>query len=336
MKTGVILLNTGSPRQAESACIQEFLQAFLSDPKVIRLPGFLRRMLIKRVVPRRAQELQPVYQSIAIRGQSPLYHYSARLCQELNQSFAAQKMQLQFNYAFLYSRPSLSEAAQQALQKGCQRLLVVALYPQSSGTTTGAARAQTKKLQQELEAQYADRPDDMPQLRFLSGYCQETAYLEAISDSLHSAVPDLPERKVFFSYHSLPRAYLRDMQEKSYILQCISTSDAVATLLGLEDYQTVYQSKFGPMRWHGPFLKDALREHAASGSGKKAAVICPGFALDCLETLHEVDIQIRLELKEEGADVDFVYVPCLNAGALQRKMLLQLVKMNLNTCRNLY
>jgi ferrochelatase len=208
------------------------------------------------------------------------------------------------DFAMRYGAPDIAGTLQSMLDRGVTKLLVLPLYPQYSGATTGST----------FDALAADftRRRWLPQLRFVSQYHDHPAYIAAVANSIrdHRARHGSAD-KLLFSYHGEPRRYLD--QGDPYHCQCHKTTRLVAAHLGLKesDYMTTFQSRFGKAEWLQPYTEAILK--ALPGQGVKSVqVVCPGFAADCLETLEEIDEENRDYFLAAGGD-RFDYIPCLNS-----------------------
>lgn len=314
MPKALLLINTGSPLQAETWYIKSFLANFFSDPHVFRSSAILRLMLKKVVLPKRAPKLQPRYAAIFQNGKSPQDLYSRQLCAQLSNTG------LYCTYAFLYAPPMVLGALDKCQRLKIDELYVLPLYPQSSITTTHSARDQVEEALQKLH--YS------PKLHFMDCYGSEPEFISAVAESIKAGFKGLsPERKkvVYCSYHSLPVSYLKDKEDASYIEQCSDTTALISRELGGIECRCVFQSAFGPAAWKGPFLKDMLVKHDFHQAD--AVVVCPGFAMDCLETLHEIEVEVRKEVSlKTGAAVDFRYIPCLNGSRAHAELIARLFK----------
>ncbi|MBO8415423.1 MAG: ferrochelatase [Proteobacteria bacterium] len=313
MPKALLLINTGSPLQADTWYIKSFLANFFADPHVFRSSALLRLLLKKVVLPKRAPRLQPKYQAIFQNGKAPQDLYSRQLCTQLSTAG------LYCTYAFLYAPPLVLGALDKCRRLNIDELYVLPLYPQSSITTTHSALDQVNEALEKLSWH--------PDVHVMPGYAEHPAYISALAGSIKDGLEDLSpgrEKVIYCSYHSLPMSYLKDAADAAYIEQCHETTALLSRALGGLDCRCAFQSAFGPAAWQGPFLQDLLLSHDYNRSA--AVVICPGFAMDCLETLHEVEIKIRQELRHKNPAADFKYIPCLNASRAQAALIAALLK----------
>lgn len=307
MPQAVILINTGSPLQADVWYIKSFLTSFMADKQVFRLPSPLHWAFRKIVPALHARKLQPAYAAIFRHGQSPQQHYM----QELERTEPAD---CELHAAFLYAPPKLKGVLETLQRRGIEDITLLPLYPQYSGTTTGSACNKIYACLQTLGYK--------PRLKLVKEYWQEPLYIAGLAQCINKLQEIWGENfksgTLYCSYHSLPASYLKDPAELGYIEACRQTTELLHMQCPELKMRTVFQSVFGPQRWQGPFLRDALLHHDYAAG--PAAVICPGFALDCLETAYEIDLDLRAQV-QAGRSESFTYLPCLNAGSAQRRLI---------------
>ena len=305
-RTGVLLVNLGTPSDPSPASVRKYLAEFLSDPRVIEMPRALWWLIlhgfILRVRPRRSAH---AYQKIWTPDGSPLLIESRKLtgavALRLSERFGDA---VSVDLAMTYGDPSIANVLERFRAANVQRLLVLPLYPQYSSTTTGSIF--------DLVTRQLGRWRWMPELRFVNEYWQDEAYLAAIAGSIADRWREHGRKHLLFSFHSLPRRYL--LAGDPYHCFCHATARDVASRLGLapDDWSIGFQSRFGREEWLKPYVDLLLQEYAARGP-KRVTVICPGFATDCLETLEEINMQNREAFLARGGEA-FDYVPCLNSS----------------------
>jgi ferrochelatase len=208
------------------------------------------------------------------------------------------------DFAMRYGNPDIAGVLQTMIDRGVHKLLVLPLYPQYSGATTGST----------FDALAADftRRRWLPELRFVAQYHDHPAYIRALADSIRSfRVEHGGSDRLLFSYHGEPQRYLE--QGDPYHCQCHKTTRLVAEQLGLQEseYLTTFQSRFGKAQWLQPYTDATLKELPSRGV-KSVQVVCPGFAADCLETLEEIGVENRDYFVEAGGE-HYSYIPCLNS-----------------------
>ena len=314
----LILVNTGSPAAPRSGAVRRFLARFLSDPRVVELPRALWLPLLYGVVlplraPRSAQRYRLVWQSEG----SPLLVNCAQLRAALEQALAASRPGLRVALAYLYSAPQLERVLEVMRGADVQRLIVLPLYPQGSGTTTGAVYDQV--------AHALRRWRTLPELRHIAAYACEPDYIGALADSVrehwgahgHSG-------HLLMSFHGIPQRYAE--RGDHYPEQCRQSAERLAGALGLspQQWSMSFQSRFGAARWLTPATSEVLHQ-LPRREVRAVTLICPGFAADCLETLEEIALVGRATFLKAGGE-RFDYVPALNTRAGHVSMLARLVE----------
>jgi ferrochelatase len=306
VKTGVLLVNLGTPDAPTPGALRRYLAEFLSDPRIVEAPRWLWWLVlhgfILRTRPRRSAK---AYQSIWTTQGSPLLVNSSNLLREVAAA-------LQKNYGeslvcalgMRYGNPSIARALQNMQAVGIDRLLVLPLYPQYSATTTGST---LDALSAELQ-----RWRRVPALQFIDGYHDFKPYIDAMAAQLRRYFVRCGRpQKLLLSFHGIPAEYAA--KGDPYPEQCRYTAQLLAQTLQLADseWQLVFQSRFGPRQWLQPYADITLQTLPRQGV-KHVAVFCPGFAADCLETLEEMAILNR-ELFLAAGGESFDYIPALNA-----------------------
>jgi ferrochelatase len=305
-RVGVLLINLGTPDAPERKAVRRYLRQFLWDPRVVEIPRpawwLILHGIILRVRPGRSAAN---YRKIWTERGSPLLFHTRDQARALQQVLGERHGDaVLVDFAMRYGAPDIAGALQAMLERGARKLVVLPLYPQYSGATTGST----------FDALAADfsRRRWLPELRFVSQYHDHPAYIEAVADSIrahrarHGAADTL-----LFSYHGEPQRYLD--QGDPYHCQCHKTTRLVAQRLGLPEsaYLTTFQSRFGKAQWLQPYTDATLR--ALPGQGVKSVqVVCPGFAADCLETLEEINLENRAVYLAAGGE-SFDYISCLTS-----------------------
>lgn len=291
---GVLLINLGTPTAATPKAVRSYLREFLTDPWVITLPTPLRWLLLNTLIlPIRPYKTAKLYQKIWQPEGSPLLVYSQRLARKLQQQLPDMSIAL----AMRYGEPSISQAL--TTLQGMERIIVLPLYPQYSlATTATALNAITLAIQT-----WPKKPIIDP----IYDYAEHPAYLEAIAQTLLCYQP-LPY--LLFSFHGLPRYYLA--KKDPYPSRCQRTATLLAERLQISPQQWSYafQSRLGCRRWLAPYTQTVL-ERLPQQNIVDIAVICPGFAVDCLETLEEIAIRGQAQFQKAGG-LTFRYIPALN------------------------
>lgn len=321
--TGLLLVNLGTPEAPTPRAVRRYLKEFLSDPRVIEFPRWLWLPILYAVIltvrPARAAK---AYSKVWTEDGSPLLTISQRQSQGLQRALhgTGGGARVKVALGMCYGEPSVRTALRQLHAEQVRRLLVLPLYPQYSGSTTGAV---FDAVSAELKTWRW-----VPALRFVNGYHDEPGYITALADAVRSHWRDhQPAERLLFSFHGLPQRYL--LAGDPYHCQCHKSARRVAQELGLADqsWSVAFQSRFGREQWLQPYT-DATLKHLPNEGVRSVDVICPGFAADCLETLEEIDQENRRLFLDAGGQV-FHYIPCLNDDPSHITMLAGLTQAHL-------
>jgi ferrochelatase len=305
-RLGVLLVNLGTPDAPTVPAVRRYLAEFLSDPRVVEAPRALWWLALHGVILRtRPRQSARAYAAIWTPQGSPLLVHSRALAQALQRRLAVRfGDRVLVALAMSYGLPSIDGTLEHLRRQNVRRLLVLPLYPQFSGTTTGSIFAR-------VTAELA-RWRWMPELRFMNEYHDDEAYIAAVADSIAAQWQSHGRKHLLFSFHSIPRRYF--LAGDPYHCQCQATARRVAARLDLAawEWSVGFQSRFGREPWLEPGVDQLLDKYAHAGP-RQVTIVCPGFAVDCLETLEEVDMRYRAAFLARGGEA-FDYVPCLNAG----------------------
>jgi ferrochelatase len=311
-RTGVLLMNLGTPDEPTAPSVRRYLRQFLTDPRVIEIPRLPWRLLLEMVIlPLRAKRSAAKYQSIWTKQGSPLKIYTEIQAKLLKGRLGALGHPLLVEVAMRYGNPSIASALDKLKAAGATRILVLPLYPQYSATTVATGQDEVSRWARSIRW--------VPELRFVNHYHDHPAYIAALAQHMRSHVA--PERRedsrqgylaryTVFSFHGLPRRTLA--LGDPYHCECLKTGRLLAEALNLKpgEYQVTFQSRFGRAEWLQPYTEPTLIGLAKKGIGE-VDVFCPGFPCDCLETLEEINIEARQAFLAAGGR-DFHYVPALN------------------------
>ena len=303
-RVGVLLANLGSPDAPTPAAVRRYLREFLGDRRVVdapRLPWWLLLNLV--ILPRRSPRSAELYRRIWTSEGSPLVVFTRRLAAalqpELERRLDAAPM---VDWGMRYGQPGLAAAFGRLRDAGCNRILFLPLFPQRSGTTTGAC---LDSLERALAG-----TSPPPELRRVEDYHDHPSYIRALAASVCQLWSGgEPPGHLLISFHGLPQRYVDAGDD--YPERCQATARLLAAELGLapEAWSLTYQSRFGREAWLEPATDRTLLKLARSG--REVDVICPGFAADCLETLEEIAITGRESYQANGGR-RFRHVPALN------------------------
>lgn len=314
----VLLVNLGTPEAPTPAAVRRYLAEFLSDPRVIELPRLLWLPLLHGVIlPLRSRRSAHAYSSVWTAEGSPLMVHSRALANGLQHALSADGRPLRVEMAMRYGQPSISAALRRLKDGGMRRLLVLPLYPQFSATTTASV---FDAVVDELK-----RWRWQPELRFVTDYHREPAWLDAIADSIrrHWAEHGRGDR-LLFSFHGIPKRYFS--AGDPYHCLCRFSAREVAERLGLGagEWQLSFQSRVGREEWLRPYTDETVKALGAQGV-RRLDVVCPGFAVDCLETLEEIAVENSDLFRAAGGEA-LRYVPALNAEDAHVQALLPVLR----------
>jgi len=315
---GILLVNLGSPDDPSPRAVRRYLAEFLSDPRVIETPAYLWQPLLHGIILRiRPRKTALKYREIWTENGSPFLVTSRRQAAAITHKLSNTiKGPVYLELAMRYGNPSVSAALEGLRRRNMRRLLVLPLYPQYSATTTASS---FDAVMQELGTWRW-----LPELRFVNHYHDDPGYIDALATSIiRHREQQHGTGKLLFSFHGLPKRYF--LLGDPYFCECHKTARLVAGKTGLaeSDWTVSFQSRFGPAEWLQPYTDDILREWAAGGV-KNVAVICPGFAADCLETLEEINIRSRKVFLSAGGG-RFSYIPALNDELAHINLLTDLI-----------
>lgn len=318
---GVLLINLGTPDEPTAGAIRRYLLEFLSDPRVIEIPPLIWQPLLRTVVlARRPSKLVPRYESIWLKEGSPLLVGSQAQVDGMQQRFDALGVAAKVVLGMRYGNPSIRSAMDTLQQDGCERILVLPLYPQYAASTTATAIDKV--------TQYTSRRRNQPELRFVKRYHDNPGYIRALAHSARQfwAEHGLPDY-LLLSFHSLPRRTVE--LGDPYYRDCMETAALLRKQLGAQGelVQVSFQSRFGAQKWLEPFTEPTLRQWGREGVGR-VDVMCPGFLADCLETLEEIEVEGRDAFLAAGGKV-LNYIPCLNGDEEWVDALTQIALRNL-------
>ncbi|HHE9393176.1 TPA: ferrochelatase [Haemophilus influenzae] len=313
-KIGVLLANLGTPDSPTPKSISRYLWQFLTDPRVVDLPRCKWYPLLKAIIlPLRSKRIAKNYQAIWTEQGSPLLAISRQQKDALQAYLDNQNIDTQVEIAMTYGNPSMQSAVKNLLKNQVERIIVLPLYPQYSSSTTGAV---FDAFANALKEERGLLPFD-----FIHSYHIDENYINALADSIKVRLKS--DEFLLFSYHGIPLRY--EKMGDYYREHCKQTTIAVVNKLGLTENQwrMTFQSRFGREEWLQPYT-DKFLESAAAQNIQKIAVICPGFSVDCLETIEEIDEENRENFLNNGGQ-SYQYIPALNVEHAHIKMMGKLI-----------
>ena len=302
-KTGILLINLGTPDSTSWWNIRKYLKEFLSDRRVIEVNPILWQIILNLfILTFRASKTAHAYKKIWRKesNESPLLYFTRNQAQKLKSKVSSEEVIVDF--AMRYGNPSIRSKLNLLKDLGCENIIILPLYPQYAAATTATVCDEVYRSLMKMRWQ--------PSLQVIPHYESEPMYINALIKSIEKKVqsiswkPDL----ILSSYHGIPKKYFD--KGDPYYCYCQKTTRLMKEKYSSIDIQISFQSRFGPQEWLTPYTDKTLEDLPGKGI-KNLLVICPGFASDCVETLEEIDIQGRESFMGNGGK-NFDLIPCLN------------------------
>jgi len=304
-KTGILLVNLGTPDAPTPQAVRAYLKEFLSDPRVVEIPRAIWWFILNGIILNtRPKKSAAKYASIWLKEGSPLRVHTEKQAAML-QGYLGQRTSAPFavEHAMRYGNPSIPSVLRKLKEQNCQRILVVPMYPQYAASTTATVNDIVFGELQQMR--------NTPALRTIKHFHDHPGYIRALATNINDywikhGRPD----KLLMSFHGLPR-YTLDKGDP-YHCECQKTGRLLAQELGLkpEQYAVSFQSRFGKAAWLQPYTTATLKEWGKQKTGR-VDVVCPGFVADCLETLEEIAQEGKEDFRHAGGG-EYHYIPCLN------------------------
>ena len=325
-KIGVLLANLGTPDGYDYWSMRRYLSEFLSDRRVIDYPAWKWQPILQGIIlTKRPFTSGAAYKSIWNHdaGESPLMPITkaqtAAIARSVQERLGDRIM---VDFAMRYGNPSTQSKVDAMVKAGCDHILFFPLYPQYAGATSATANDSFFAALAKQKWQ--------PAVRTVPPYFDRPDYIAALADSVQRAydAADQEPEILVCSYHGVPERYLMDGDP--YHCQCQKTTRLLRECLGWEKSQiiTTFQSKFGPEEWLKPYTVEEVARLAREDGKKRIAVVAPAFSADCIETLEEINEEIRESFEHAGGQ-DFTYIPCLNDDPAHIKALVNVIADNL-------
>ena len=316
-KTGVLLVNLGTPDSTKWLDIRKYLKEFLSDRRVIEVNPFLWKIILNLfILNLRPSKTAKAYKEIWMKKEdmSPLRYFTIMQTKKLLDRIGSKEVIV--DYAMRYGNPSIKSKIRKLHEAGCEKLIVLPLYPQYAAATTATVCDEVYRVLMEMRWQ--------PSLQIIPHYESEPLYIQALSNSLKIKISELKWKPdlILASYHGIPQKYFD--KGDPYHCYCHKTSRLLSETFKTVDIRTTFQSRFGPEAWLKPYT-DVTLENLPKEGKKNIIVICPGFSSDCVETLEEISIQGKESFINSGGN-NFDVVPCLNDSEDHINLLEQLTK----------
>jgi ferrochelatase len=304
-KTGILLVNLGTPDAPTPQAVRAYLKEFLGDPRVVEMPRALWWLILNGIILNtRPKKSAAKYASIWLAQGSPLRVHTEKQA-ALLQGYLGQRTRAPFMvaHAMRYGNPSIPAVLRKLKEQNCQRILVVPMYPQYAASTTATVN--------DIVFAELQRMRNTPALRTIKHFHDHPGYIKALAGNINDywMKHGRPER-LLMSFHGLPRQALD--QGDPYHCECHKTGRLLAQQLGLKpgQYAISFQSRFGAAKWLQPYTAATLREWGKQKTDR-VDVVCPGFVADCLETLEEIALEGKETFQHAGGG-EYHYIPCLN------------------------
>lgn len=330
-KIGVLLTNLGTPEAPTKRALRKYLKQFLSDRRVVEIPRALWLLILNGIILNtRPKKSAKLYQSVWTELGSPLMFHtkaqtqevSKRLAQSLFETEHLENSPIVMDFAMRYGEPSIAKQVRAMQAAGVEKLLVLPLYPQYSGSTTGSTF--------DAIAEEFTSTRWVPELRFINKYHDDEAYIDACAHALETHWQKAGKSDLLLlSYHGVPKSYLD--KGDPYHCHCHKTSRLIAERLSLapDEYITTFQSRFGRAEWLQPYTDKTLAALPSKGT-KSVDIFCPGFAADCLETLEEIAVENKHYFIDAGG-TSYNYIPALNASEKHISAICQLITRSIDS-----
>jgi len=304
-RTGILLINLGTPDAPTPEALRPYLKQFLSDPRVVEIPSAIWWPILNGVILNtRPKKSAAKYASIWMNEGSPLRVHTEKQA-TLLQGYLSQRTKAPYvvDYAMRYGNPSIANVLKNLREQNCERILIVPMYPQYAASSTGTAFDDV--FREVLQIRNA------PALRTIKHFHDHPGYIKALANNINEYwMKNGRPEKLVMSFHGLPQFSLD--KGDPYHCECHKTARLLAQELGLklEQYTLSFQSRFGKAEWLKPYTTATLKELGKKKT-KRVDVVCPGFVSDCLETLEEIAMEGREDFLHAGGG-EYHYIPCLN------------------------
>jgi ferrochelatase len=318
-RIGVLLVNLGTPDTCDARGVRVYLREFLSDPRVIEDQGLKWKLILNGIIlrvrpARKARDYAKIWNFE--KNESPLKTITRSQADKLAEAIADHD-HVEVDWAMRYGNPSIRSRIDALTAQGCDRILVVPLYPQYSAATSATVCDEVFRVLADMRAQ--------PTLRVTPPYYDDPDYIEALAVSINAHLASLPFQPelIVASFHGMPQKYVD--KGDPYQAQCVATTDALRKRLGLDAARLIltFQSRFGNDEWLKPYTDKTIEQLGKDGV-RRIAVVTPGFSADCLETLEEI-AQENAEIFRHNGGEQFAAIPCLNDSDAGMDVIRQLV-----------
>ena len=315
-KTGVLLINLGTPDSTSWWDIRKYLKEFLSDRRVIEVNPILWQIILNIfILTFRPSKTAHAYKKIWRKdtNESPLLYFTKMQATKLNNNISNKKVFVDF--AMRYGNPSIKSKLYKLKESGCENIVILPLYPQYAAATTATVCDEVYRSLMGMRWQ--------PSLQIIPHYESEPMYIDALINSIENKIKEINWKPdlILSSYHGIPKSYFD--KGDPYQCYCQKTTRLMKEKFSKIEIQTTFQSRFGPQEWLTPYTDKTIESLPDKGI-KNLLVICPGFVSDCVETLEEINMQGRESFLKKGGK-NFDLIPCLNAQPDHIKLFEKLV-----------
>src|SRR6202451_740688 len=316
---GVLVVNLGTPDAPDAKAVRRYLKQFLTDPRVIEKRGLFWKLILNGVIlpirsRRKARDYKRIWNND--KNESPFKTITRSQAEKLAGILEPLGKHVIVDWAMRYANPSIASRLEALIARGCDRLLVMPLYPHYAAATTATVADEVFRYLMTLRRQ--------PALRIMPAYYDDPYYIEVLASSLKAELKGLPftPDRILLSYHGMPKDYV--LKGDPYEAQCVRTTELLRAQLGLDEDKLMmtFQSRFGRARWLEPYTIATVKALAKKGV-KNLVVLTPGFSADCLETLEEIAVENAHVFKRNGGE-NFTAIPCLNDSEAGMLMIWQL------------
>ena len=316
-KTGILLINLGTPDSTNWWDIRKYLKEFLSDRRVIEVNPIVWQIILNLfILTFRPSKTAHAYKKIWRKesNESPLLYFTRTQAQKLTQRIGSEKIIVDF--AMRYGNPSIRSKLNLLKNAGCENIIILPLYPQYAAATTATVCDEVYRSLMKMRWQ--------PSLQIIPHYESDPMYIDALIESIERKVKEISWKPdlIISSYHGIPKKYFD--KGDPYHCYCQKTTRLMKEKYSSINIQTTFQSRFGPQEWLKPYTDKTLESLPSQGI-KNLLVICPGFSSDCVETLEEINIQGRESFLSNGGN-NFDLIPCLNDSSVHINLFENLVK----------
>lgn len=305
-------MNLGTPKDSSKTEVRKYLKTFLSDRRVIKIHPIIWKPILNGIILNiRPKKSAKLYQKICTENGFPLLEYTEKQMENLKNICP----EVEVTIGMSYSEPSIETALDTLLSKEIEELNVIPMYPQYSGTTVGSVFDSVMN--------YFIKSDRIVDIKFIRSFYNNPQYIGYFSKKINEALNESPIDAIVFSYHGIPMSYVKDGD--NYPKECTKTTKLIMDKLGDIRYYQTYQSKFGPSEWLKPATDDTLKKLPSKGI-KNILIVAPGFVVDCLETIEELEHENRNYFLENGGEV-YKYVHPFNGDIEFAKLVKDIISL---------